>query len=460
MLDIGSRLEPLVDTFLIETLRGLTLRLHHPQPANRALTFDRPWEGAFCGYATVIQDEDRFRLYYRGWPRTVALDAVTCYAESEDGVTFERPVLGLHEAEGERDTNVILVKNDGTHNFAPFRDSRPGIPEDERYKALASDSNCDSPALCAYASADGIRWRRLQQEPVLTKGAFDSQNVAFWSARENCYVAFYRTWHGAVDPTQFLGQRTVSRSTSDDFTHWSEPVEMSYGDTPREELYTNQTHPYFRAPHIYVATPMRFLPHRQRMTEELAREFGVIDTYWQQIADGVFMTSRGEDRYDRTFMEGFLRPGPDLDNWVSRTNMAACGVVQTGPREMSIYYQHRYAQPAQYLMRYTMRLDGFSSVNAPYAGGELLTKPLRFTGSKLQLNMATSAPGSVQVEIQDEQGTPLAGHSLAEADLLYGDDIDRTVTWQGSHDLRKLAGRQIRLRMVMSDADLYALRFA
>jgi hypothetical protein len=35
---------------------------------------------------------------------------------------------------------------------------------------------------------------------------------------------------------------------------------MDFGKTPVEHLYTNQTAPYFRAPHIYVAIAARFMP--------------------------------------------------------------------------------------------------------------------------------------------------------------------------------------------------------
>ncbi|NQU09930.1 hypothetical protein HQ590_04000, partial [bacterium] len=298
-LDIGNRLELFVDHFLVDRLMGARLLLHSPTPANVALRFDQPWEGAFCGYCTVIPDGDRYRLYYRGWP-PVGKDAavVYCYAESRDGMTFDRPALRLHEVNGTRDNNVILVTPEAVHSFSPLLDTRPGVAASGRFKALGVVTQGGRDVLVAYGSADGIRWSRLRDEPVLTKGAFDSQNVAFWSEHEGCYVAYYRTWHGAADPTQFQGSRTVSRVTSEDFLHWTDPVEMDYGDTPREELYTNQTHPYFRAPHIYLALPKRFVPGRQTLSDAEAAEREVVSPYHRDVSDGVLMTSRGGHRYD------------------------------------------------------------------------------------------------------------------------------------------------------------------
>ena len=142
------------------------------------------------------------------------------------------------------------------------------------------------------------------------------------------------------------------------------------------------------------------------------------------------MTSRGGNVYDRTFMEGFIRPGIGPENWVSRTNYPALGIVQTGPHEMSFYTNCNYGQPTACLRRYSMRLDGFASVRAPYEGGEMVTQPLTFTGKRLSLNFATSAAGGVRVEIQDAAGQPIPGYTLDESIELIGNEIDRTVSWK------------------------------
>ena len=77
----------------------------------------------------------------------------------------------------------------------------------------------------------------------------------------------------------------------------------------------------------------------------------------------------------------------------------------------------------------------------------------------MTLNVSTSAAGSVRVEIQDAVGHPLPGYTLADATELIGDDLERVVTWKAGADVSELAGRPIRLRFVMKDADLYSLRF-
>jgi hypothetical protein len=204
---------------------------------------------------------------------------------------------------------------------------------------------------------------------------------------------------------------------------------------------------------------MRFVPGRQVLSEEQAGTLGVAKDYFGDCADAVFMTSRGGNRFDRTFMEGWIRPGADLGNWASRAGMTALGIVPTGPAELSIYQQAHYAQPTAHLVRSTLRTDGFASVHASYAGGEMVTRPLRFAGRELVINFATSAAGSVRVELQDEAGQPLPGFTLADARDQIGDDLERVVSWKSGADLSRLAGQPVGLRFVLKDADLYSLRF-
>jgi hypothetical protein len=104
-------------------------------------------------------------------------------------------------------------------------------------------------------------------------------------------------------------------------------------------------------------------------------------------------------------------------------------------------------------------MDGFVSVNAPWKGGELTTKPLKFEGNRLHLNLATSAAGSVRVEIQDAEGTAIPGYTLADCPNIFGDSLDRVVSWKQGPDVGKLAGTSVRLRFVLQDADLYSFQF-
>ncbi len=459
-ISLGSRRELFVDHFLIEKLEGVSLQLQHPQSAGVALKFDQPWEGQVSGYVTVIHDSDLYRLYYRGRPLTGYGDndsraqEVTCYAESPDGITFTRPKLGLVSFGGNKNNNAILADiGHVTHNFAPFLDTRPGVPKSERFKAVGGSSES---GLIAYVSEDGIHFRKLQDKPIITGGAFDSQNNVLWSDHEQCYVCFFRTFKNDV--------RWITRTTSTDFLTWTPAVDMTFGDAPNEHLYTNQTAAYFRAPHLYIGTAARFWPGRSSLTEEQVAALKLDDKVnygglKRESSDAVLLTSRGGNSYDRTFLESLVRPGADLKNWTARSNYPARGVVPTGPVEMSMYIQRNYGQPTHYLERLTFRTDGFVSVHAGYQPGEILTRPFTFTGTQLTLNLSSSAAGGVFAEIQDATGLPIPGFTIADCIELNTDDLARVVSWKNGSDVSSLAGKPIRLRFRLKDADLYALQF-
>ena len=443
-VDIGSRRELFADHYLIGSMTDTRLVLNRPHDEGIVLKFDKPWEGAFCGYCTVIQDAEIYRLYYRGLPQAGqdgSANEVYCYAESTDGRHWTKPALGLYEIHGTKENNVILADAaPTTHNFCPVLDARPGVPARQRFKALGGTMTS---GLIAYTSADGVHWERLRDEPVLTKQMvpfpymFDSQNLAFWSVAENKYLCYFRVFQDGI--------RRICRCESDDFVNWDRPVLMEYrhhgGTAPIEHLYTNQTHPYFRAPHLYVSIAARFMPGRQVLTDEQARRIGVDPKYFGDTSDAIFMTSRGGRFYDRDFLSSFVRPGIGARNWVSRTNYPALNVVQTGPAEMSVYVNQDYAQTTAHLRRYSMRLDGFASVRAEYAGGEFVTKPLVFSGGHLAINFATSAAGGIRVELLDASGTPIDGFTAGDANEQIGNEISRIVSWKRRRR-RDLPGRQ------------------
>jgi hypothetical protein len=185
------------------------------------------------------------------------------------------------------------------------------------------------------------------------------------------------------------------------------------------------------------------------------------------ITDTMFMTSRDGVRF-YVWPEAFIRPGIQRQgNWFYGDAGVALGIVETrsffgdnAPNELSFYVREnaRLDVPGQ-LRRYTLRLDGFVSLNASLEGGTALTKPVVFDGNRLQINFATSAGGSLRVEVQDKVGKPIPGFTLADCHLQYGDQLDRIVSWKSGTDVSQLAGKPVRLRFELKDADLYSFQF-
>ena len=490
-VDIGARRELFVDDHLIERITGgAALRLHHPEPREIVLVHDAPWEGSGSGYHSIFQDGHLYRMYYKAWhldvqpPGKVNMDShplYCCYAESDDGLHWQKPDLGLFEFRGSRKNNITMapgkvgaVDPDPGHP-AVFKDDNPACPPEARYKAIVRSNSRHG--LLAYRSADGLHWTPMSEAPVITEGAFDSQNLAFWHAARGEYRAYWRIFTGGVTTGEEwtpAGVRGIRTAASGDFLHWGPPADLRYTDSPPEHLYTNQVKPYYRAPHILVGFParyiergwsdsMRALPeaeHRAWRTRASLR-------YGTALSEGLLMASRDGVTFKR-WNEAFLRPGIEREGtWNYGQQYIAWHLVETksglegAPGELSLYATESYwTGESSALRRYTLRLDGFVSVNASLSGGEVVTKPLLFAGGKLGLNFSTSAAGSVQVEIQDPSGRPLPGFALDDCPPVFGDTLERPVTWRKSGDVGGLAGRPVRLRFVLRDADLFAFRFS
>ncbi|MEE3370264.1 MAG: hypothetical protein VX346_13075 [Planctomycetota bacterium] len=478
VLALGSRRELFVDGHLIESQVGaVELKLHEPRPQEVALTFDQPWEGNTSGYPTVMYDGSLYRMIYRGhrmaWDSgklEMANSPVACYAESKDGINWYRPVLDIVKWEGKdrskletpTSNNIIWGGSSYTGTFVPFEDGNPNCKPNERFKAVGGDHKV---GLHLFTSPDAKHWTKYD-EPIFNQGTLDSMNTLFWDTTRERYTLYFRA---ARD-----GLRSVDVSHSKDLKNWSPPKTLRYGDSPPQQMYTNGIEPYYRAPHLMVGFPTRYTA--RPITNKLAslppvglrKQIGdAFARIASDLSDGLFMTSRDGTNFNR-WDEAFIRPRAENEkrpgNWMYGDNYQSYGLFPTvnedGIEQLSFLVNHSYWQEYKtHLRRYTIRPDGFVSLNAKYLGGEVTTKLLMFTGTRLEINYATSGAGSLRIELQDNAGNPMPGFSLADCEELIGNRLDQTVNWNGG-GLRTLAGKPLRLRFVLKDADLYSFKFS
>lgn len=455
IVDIGTRIEPFVDHFLVDTMRGTRLQLQHPERREVVFALDHPWEDNIGFFLSVVQEGGSIRLYYRASiPERGDEDyQIVALAESTDGGrSFDRPNLGLVEFQGSKDNNILHYG--GPPRVPPaFLDTNPDAKPEERYKGLSAEWR----KLYAMCSPDGIRWRPMRKEPLEMDGTFDTVNTAFWDSLAGCYRSFTRYFEH-MDPettTQdVLGPkptvvRGIQSSTSKDFIQWTGVVPHQYEDGSKEtQLYTNATIPCPGAEHIYLAFPNRYVQERTRDPDHAV----------PGVNDALFMASRDCVHWQR-YLEAWVRPGLDERNWTDRNNYPTWGIVETSPAEWSAFISEHYRQPDvnPRMRRLSIRPHGFVSLHAGYEGGECVTKPLTFAGPALHLNYSTSAAGSVLVEVQDDQGAPIEGFGQADMEPIFGDELDHRVAWAGGADLSTLVGRPVRFRLVLKDADVFAL---
>ena len=449
-VDLGSRRELFVDASLIAEMRDVRLQLQRPIKREVVLEHNVANECPTAGYHHAFEDAGRIRLYYRGYVEDVKgpdhkLMQTANLAVSDDGIHFDRPALQAVEFNGSRDNNIVW-KGPEAHNFFVFRDANPlAANTDAQYKAVGGGWE----NLYAFGSPDGIHWHRLQDEPLDVRGTFDSLNVIFWDALTSRYRMFSRYFADFHEDRGQARCRCIQSCESQDFLHWTEPKPHVYNDDPdQEQYYTNATIQCPGAEHTLLAFPKRFELRRKKIASHPH----------DGVSDAGFMSSRDGVHWHR-FREAWLPPDLDWRNWTERVNMPAQGIIRTSPVEWSMYITEHTRHPTNRLRRLSVRPYGFVAVHADHPDGEFVTKPFTFAGDHLNINYATSALGSIQLEIQDAEGKPIDGFTQAQFDHLYGNEIDAPVAWRDGGDLSAIRSRPIRLRCVLKDADLFAIRF-
>ena len=431
---IKNRRELFIDDLLIWKSNGLVRKIHEPHPQTPEPSMPSGY------YMTMLQQEGKIHCYARrdlgeftgenslyrvkpGW-----IGEYTAYAQSSGGVRFLEPPLFLHDCGV---PNVLLCMRTGTHNFCPFYDENPDCPQEEKFKAIAGVS--DQGGIFGFVSPDPIHFRPLSGKPLIRprkewKYCFDSQNVAFYSPEERCYVCYFRL-NEMSDGRQL---RTFAKTTSRDFRHWSNVVRLD-PNFNGEHLYVSLLAPYHRAKHIYIGTPTRYFEDHGSAT------------------DISLIFSRAGGPILRPIREAWIKPGPIPERWENRANYLAYNMIQTKPEELSLY--HALAK-----IRYTLRTDGFVSLSAGNESGEWISPVLEYDSGILEFNVATSAGGSFQVELQTPDGKPLPGCSLAEHHLFYGDRIAYIPEWTSG--MAQIAKKTLlRIRCIMKECDLYSFGF-
>jgi hypothetical protein len=492
VIDIGLRRELFADGYLVERLSGgAVLRLHHPVRREVAIRHDEPWEGNGTGWHSIFKDGDRYRMYYMVQDLAIIRDngklrtranlhdpKFLCYAESDDGIRWRKPNLGLFEFQGSKNNNIVYfnprrAEGGQASEVALFRDENPNAAPDARYKAFfRTGREAKTPGIIPYKSADGIHWVPMSDQAVITAGNFDSQNLGFWDAERGEYRAYWRYWTGEDGDSSTKGFRAIRTATSKDFLHWENVADLVYAGSPPTHLYTNQIKPYHRAPHIVVGFPVRYLERgwsdsmralpdgeHRKMRAEYNDRFGT------GLSETLIMFSRDRVNFKR-WDEAFLRPGPEHSgNWNYGSQYAAWHLLETRSdvdgeaAELSLYaVDGHWVGNSASLFRYTLRLDGFVSVNAPMTGGEVITKPIVFNGNELSINFSTSAAGSVQVELQDLDGNAIPAYSREDCSAIFGDSVDRVVTWTQGSNLQRIRNMPVRICFILRDADLFSFK--
>lgn len=445
------------------------------QPAERIgplLEADRPWENAGVSIHTMIHDGG----LYRGWGTTrKGTQSFFCYFESEDGLNWKRPDLGLVEFDGHRRNNII-----GEGGGTVFID--PAGPPAERYKYVTQDSISKEQydayvkrwpsdwetrayrrdvgtafAVIGAVSPDGLHWTRLP-EPLSVEHS-DTQLVGCYDPRRRKYVLYTRTWMvGEKAPTTqpvdheswiAVGRRSIGRSESDDFRHFplSRIILTPGADRPPSDVYyTNCRTTLPGAPDHAVMFP----------------------AIWHMADDttSIELASSGDGEAWNFVPGGALLQTPPFGQWDGGCIFAHPNLLELADGRWVLPYTgylfpHKYPRGQwKYAPGLAVwprgRLVGLEAADQ----GEFATVAILPPGRKLRLNVRTHRAGGVLVEVAGMNGPALPGRSFDEAAAIVGDHPAAAVTWKGQDDLGHSDGTPIMLRFRMDRATIFSLEFA
>lgn len=468
-IDIGKKRQLFWDSYLIDEEKTTAVeRINRPEFKGACCWLDKGNELNAVSYPCIVKAPTGYKLYYYvwSWGKSARYLAVI---ESEDGITWTRPQLGIYE-HPELEVNNVCLDNCGT--VSVFYDTNLDCPENERYKAVGPYDREVEPGktvgeLWCYTSPDGYHFKL--SHCITANGLFDSLNVAFWNAETSEYYCFYRNMHRAngSDSSGWNNDdiRDIRVICSQDFYNWSEPKLISFDDDYDYPLYTNNVIPYERAPQVMIGFPVRYIekkewtPNAEQLASSELKKKVIRETEARgglALTDCIFMSSHDGEHWHRS-NEAFMTPGYEHEhNWVYGDCYTAYNLIDSGRESYYIYTKdwHRSNGYPKPINRFEIRKDGFA---CRAAGGEeaiLLTKPLTFEGASLSINFATSAFGYIYVNILDEDCKELSGESYE----LYGDTIDRKVIFR-ELDLLKYSGKAVRIKFRMRDAQIFSMKF-
>ena len=406
-----------------------TVRKHK---ANPLFGEDKPWEKRFDNlYGNVIYDADA--KLYRCWYSPFIVDNSAkgmsleerdskryrpprgremgiCYATSRDGITWEKPKLGVVEYDGSKANNIVWR---GPHGAGIFRDAHDPDPK-RRYKTIFR-------GLRVSVSADGLDWGKpVRCEGVKVRG--DTHNNAFWAPTLGKYVGITRTW-GAKG-------REVARIESEDFVRWSPAQVVLTGLDKKQQTYAM---PVFFHGGVYLGLVAILEPSSDRVWTELA--WSPDTKAWRRISPGTPLIPCADKKlaYDYGCVYACAYP-VFLDDEI-RLYYGGSDYLHTGWRVGGLCLA-------------TLRPDGFAGYEqeSKDTPAVITTTAIPYAGQPLHITADVAKPGSIEVTVLDQDGKV-----LSEAQT-----ISATVT-DGRLKLRKkVAADRIRLRFELTNARLYS----
>ena len=460
----------LLDDLMIAQQSGLTRQLgpitkYHYNPV---ITPTEPHEQmGLLMFGTLTFDQGRYRCWYH----TAGAGTHFCYAESNDGLSWTKPHLGLTDFRNRRANNILFSAPQGMAlaNVSVAQSLAEHDPN-RRYRAalfMYRKDNHRGPARGHYLiySPDGIHWSKPSPLP---QAACNECGGLLWDPSRTDFVDLNKTGHALQmlnrEDMRVGHTRCTAVAASDDGTAWT-PYRVVltpnlYLDQPFDEFYHlhgfRSAGSYVGYLRVYHNTPDSGPPPRQCIDVQLATSRD--GQNWQRVCPGstfIPIGAPGAWDFGRIAL-GNAPPVPVQDQmriyYCGQPTDHRGGDGRGGQGENGL--NQGYTGKIGFA---TIRPDGFACLTAGPQTGELITHPIT-PGSHLTLNI--DAPhGQCRVEIQSPHGRPLDGFSLAQSNPIQGDHLAAPATWQPPASIPTITHPRVRLRITLHHAKLYSWTF-
>jgi hypothetical protein len=516
---IGARPQLAVDHDLWESRRGARERLHpvtkHSTPVMAPLApWEAPGKGALWGPLHAERDAEtgRVKLWYQSfdvYPGRGRDTGTRCQsvAESDDGIHFVRPALGLADWQGSTDNNCYTVGRGVGHSHGTI-DSRqidPGEDPAYRYKAvtwMGRDERGYGRHGVAF-SADGLRWQAYEGNPVSRfKSAADVVSAAslrdwFDPQQSGPYPASkYAMFPKMQVQRERWSRRSFTVMFSDDsapipFTEFDDPKliltaderdddmaearlagarDILLYDTPEDhrcEFYGVQV---FRRGDVLLGLLWVYDASYEMSRLGTGNQYAIVEVqlvvsrdglHWRRVGERQPVIPRGApDAFDSHMIFYHALPIAVGDEWwiyyvgFNEGHTARnCYTDERRERYWAEVAQGRRHLPSIGLGK--VRQEGFASLAAGAEGATLVTRPLRPAGGVLQANAAVQSGGEVRVEVQDAAGNPLDGFQATDCTPIHGNGLRLPVRWGDRPGDPAWSQRDIKLAFSLRNAELF-----
>lgn len=467
IVDVALRKQLFIDDLFFAKQTGVALTVNPPSLTHEhCVIADKMWESHRVGpYVSVMEDAGNFHMWYDA----IALTSVRslCYATSEDGIHWQKPVTSVQPRLGFAASNIVFpIEPSGFFESGNvFLDTNPSDPFHQRFKMCCSYTIPGTKNYGIYMAGgeNGTDWNFLARTPVFRNS--DTFNICFYDTRLRRYVSYVRLYQPL---------RKVARCEFDNILRWGpEKVVLSYDQTDEASLnkqsfssmdiYTSTVNQYEDTDNVYLMFPSMYYHY----AEAYAKKIGSPNPTNDGPVDVQFAVSRDGVRWARPDRRPFISLGAPGSPDSGYAYMAYGMLIRSD--EIWLYYSTADFTHGNYVMsrdrykgmitRARLRLDGFISADAAYQGGSFTTPTLTTSGAKLFLNAKTGAGGHVAIGIQNEAGAYLPGYGIADCLPISGDNVRFQVSWAAGPKLPVPFGGRLRLEFSMRDAKLYSFQF-